>query len=443
MKILQLSIIFGRAAKQFKFNRSFLVRYFPLVAILSCWQIAATAGVSEREQAKRIHERLVGVPPSQAMLAAMEDEIINGSAVQAALNAIDGDTVGPFTATANPGFYNITLKNWASPWTNEEDDVFAALNDYTALVIGLVRDEVNFQHLLYEDVYYVGNPSTPMPGGGTIAAYSTVNNNHYEDLEASGADLSDPSVLQSTTQVGNTLTDARGVAGIFSTRAAAKAFYSDGTNRAMLRFTLRNHLCNDMEQLKDVERSADRIRQDVSRSPGGDSRIFLTSCVGCHSGMDPLAQAFAFYEWDYTTDKDAGSLVYTHGSVQGKYTINSTNFKNGFVTTDDSWVNYWRQGANVEKLGWLNALNANDVYTRGTGASSMGEELANSTAFATCQVVKAFKAVCLREPAASDQTLLDGGDGVGGAQGVIERFMSGYNMKNAFAELAASCASHL
>ena len=48
----------------------------------------------------------------------------------------------------------------------------------------------------------------------------------------------------------------------------------------------------------DTTRPPDRIRQDVARSPGGDSRLFLNNCVGCHSGMDPMAQAFAYYNFN-------------------------------------------------------------------------------------------------------------------------------------------------
>ena len=61
----------------------------------------------------------------------------------------------------------------------------------------------------------------------------------------------------------------------------------------MFRFTMVNHFCKDMEQLHDPRLSPDRIRQDVSRSPGGDSRLFLNNCIGCHNGMDPLAGAYA------------------------------------------------------------------------------------------------------------------------------------------------------
>ena len=72
-----------------------------------------------------------------------------------------------------------------------------------------------------------------------------------------------------------------------TSRAAAQSFFIAGTNRAMFRFTVLNHMCRDLEEIHDTTRPPDRIRQDVSRSPGGDARLFLNNCVGCHSGMDP------------------------------------------------------------------------------------------------------------------------------------------------------------
>ena len=132
-----------------------------------------------------------------------------------------------------------------------------------------------------------------------------------------------------------------------TSRAAAEAFFIAGTNRAMFRFTLMNHLCMDMEQVHDTSITPDRIRQDVSRSPGGDSRVFLNNCIGCHAGMDPLAQAFAYYDFDETTAR----LNYTAGIVQPKYFNNDETFADGFVTPDDSWNNHWRQGQNA-LIGW-------------------------------------------------------------------------------------------
>jgi hypothetical protein len=106
--------------------------------------------------------------------------------------------------------------------------------------------------------------------------------------------MSDPAEFDCTTQSSLTGIPAAATAGVMTTRAAARAFFIDGTNRAMFRFTLMNHMCNDLEQVKDITRVPDRIRQDVSRSPGGDSRIFLNNCLGCHAGMDPLAGAYAY-----------------------------------------------------------------------------------------------------------------------------------------------------
>ncbi|WP_244884522.1 hypothetical protein [Marinagarivorans algicola] len=344
----------------------------------------ATAGAVE--QAKRLHERIAGVPPSDSgsVLQSMADDIAAGNAKKAA-----------YTAMQNDAFYNVTLVNWAAPWTNREQNVFVDLNDYTATVVGLVRDDADFRALLFGDIIYHAPSITP--------AYAVNNNAHYEAIESAGVPLQ----TTLTKAVQSTLTGlpSQATAGVMTTRAGAKAFFKAGTNRAQLRFTLLNHLCHDLEQLHDVTRVPDRIRQDVSRSPGGDSRAFLNGCLGCHSGMDPLAQAFAYYNYDYDADNDLtgeqGQLQYnqvgmvdtaTGTRVQAKYHFNAATFRPGFITPDDEWRNYWREGVNAN-LGWSTSLPGT-----GTGAKSMGQELASSEAFASCQATKVFKAMCFREP---------------------------------------------
>jgi hypothetical protein len=190
----------------------------------------------------------------------------------------------------------------------------------------------------------------------------------------------------------------------------------------MFRFTMLNHMCRDMEQVHDTSLPPDRIRQDVSRSPGGDSRLFLNNCVGCHNGMDPMAQAFAYYNFD----EASGRLVYTPGQVQPKYLINADNFKTGYVTSDDHWDNYWRSGQN-SLLGWSPSLPG-----RGQGAKSLGQELANSDAFAQCQVEKVFRNVCFRSPSdATDRSEV---------QRIVGVFRSNnYSLKRVFAEAAVYC----
>lgn len=366
----------------------------------------ALAQEGPREYAKRIHDRLAGVPPTDNILNLMEGEVSGqtGTPLDAAYRAMD-----------NPNFYNVTLKNFAAPWTNREGNVFVPLNDYIATVIGMIRDDKPFNTLFSADLVYIGP--------GSLPPYSNDNNNHYEEMERQGIDMSDDQVLVERSQSFMNGLPLEAIAGVWTTRAAAKAFFVAGTNRAQFRFTMVNHLCNDMEQVHDVKLSPDRIRQDVSRSPGGDSRLFLNNCVGCHTGMDPMAQAFAYYNYDDA----AGAIEYTAGNVQPKYFNNDLNFPPGYATPDDHWTNYWRTGQN-RYLGFNGPGNGDD-----NGAKSLGVELSNSDAFAGCQVKKVFQAVCMREPeTTADHTKID--EILGGFAA------SGFQMKRVFADAAEYCA---
>src|SRR6478609_4756232 len=275
-----------------------------LACVLASVALAAQAG--NRDKAKRIYDRIAGTPPTEATLDQMEALVAANRPLDAALIAVQA-----------PSFYNVTLKNMAVPWTNRDQTVFAPLNDYVATFIGMVRDDVAFNTALSADLTYTVNGSTP--------AASATSNAHYENAETNNLNLF--TALTPTTQSSIQGIPPAATAGFITSRAASEAFFVDGTNRAMFRFTMINHMCRDMEQVHDTSLPPDMIRQDVSRSPGGDSRIFLNNCIGCHSGMDPMARAFAYYNFDNT----AGKLVYTPGAVQPKYFINSDNFKPGFI----------------------------------------------------------------------------------------------------------------
>ena len=56
-------------------------------------------------------------------------------------------------------FYNVTLRNFAAPMTNKAQSVFVPLNDYTATIIGMIRDNVPFNTVLSADLIYIGNVS--------------------------------------------------------------------------------------------------------------------------------------------------------------------------------------------------------------------------------------------------------------------------------------------
>ena len=372
---------------------------------------SASVSAGSREQALQIHNRVAGVPPSESVLLQMTTYIEANQTAEAVKLAMDNDA-----------FYSVVLKNMATPWTNREQTVFAPLNDYVATVVGLVRDDADFRTVLSGDIVYVGKSGLGLP------AYANNNNSHYEAIENQGLGLKN--ALEPRAQSSLNGLPAAATAGVMTSRAAAKAFFVAGTNRAMFRFTLMNHMCRDLEQVHDITRTPDFIRQDISRSPGGDSRVYLNGCIGCHSGMDPLAKAFAYYDYkfDLATDPDAlnGSIEYTAGVVHKKYLQNSATFPYGYVTTNEDWQNYWRAGIN-SNLGWDSSLTG-----RGTGAKSMGLELSHSHAFAACQVEKVFKHVCLRKPAnATDHNQ-------------IEAFTtsfasSGYKLKQVFIDTADYC----
>ena len=379
----------------------------------------AFADPTTRAQARRMYDRLTGTPPSPELLNDLETRLDNlGGATSEPARASVALYILDKDSPRSKDFYTVTLKNFASPWTNRDQSIFAPLNDYTATVIGMVRDDLDFRGVLSEDIIYVGNGVTP--------AYSPTSNAHYDALESNSVDLR--TALVRTTQSSLNGLPPTATAGVITSRAGAEAFFIDGTNRAMFRFTLLNHMCRDLEQVHDTSLPPDRIRQDVTRSPGGDSSVFNNNCVGCHSVMDSMAQAFAYYDFDETV----GRLVYTPGQVQPKYLINSDNFKPGYVTPNDAWDNRIRlreeeQAESLRIIGFSDSLSGS-----GTGAKSLGQELAASNAFAQCQVEKVFRAICFRSPASRDD--------INRVQAFTENFEGGGNLKQVFADVAAYCA---
>lgn len=387
-------------------------RHVSMTTLIAAFAVSLTLGASlahagPREQAKRIHDRLAGTPPTAAVLDSMAAKISTGDGLGAAYEAMD-----------EPSFYNTTLREFATPWFNRERSVYGELNDSIATVVGLIRDDLPFDQILYEDIVYVGTAAA------TNIAYSQTDNDHYRDLQQNRVDLGDPAnlAMQSQSEQPGTALVAGETAGVMTTRGFAEAYLVAGTNRAAIRFTTLNFLCMDMEDFRDLTAHPDRIRQDVTRSPGGDSNIFLNDCLTCHAGLDGLAGAFAYYDYD----EDATRLVYTDGAVQAKYLNDANAFRFGFETADDGWINYWRTGPNAY-VGWSPVGQA-----EGSGAKSLGMELAQARQFSECQVRRVFEKVCYRTPngpadTAAVETIAD----------VFET--NNRSMRRVFAETALYC----
>jgi hypothetical protein len=348
------------------------------------------------------------VPPSATVLAQMTADLSTGGA---------GGEAAAALATSQPQFYNVTLRNIFAAESNRDGSVFVPLNDYIVTAIGMVHDDVAYNTALSADILYTLKASG-------LPAPSASNNNHYQTADTNDVDISANLMkTQQTTAYGY---PAAAVAGLITTRAGAIQHFDAGTNRRGYNINIINQTCHAMEQVMDTSLPSDRIRQDVAASPGGDSRVRLQSCVGCHSHMDPMAGAFAYYNFDET----AGSLVYTAGKVQPKYFINATNNPYGYVTVDDSWESRMRTGgADTNIFNFDPALPG-----KGNGAASFGAEIAGSGAFATCQVQKAFKAVCLRAPASTK----DGNE----ITYLTSKFTAnGYKFKQVFADAALYCTT--
>ena len=387
-------------------NKSGVFSCINLIIFLICHFQLPAAWAGPREQARRIHDRLTGVPPSAATLDSMAASIQAGDANAAAMEAMQ-----------NPAFYNTTLREYATPWTNREQSVYAPLNDATATVVGMVRDDVPFDQILFEDIVYVGAADL-----ADVPAYSQGDNAHYDRLQQDRIDLSDPANLISQAQ--SALPGAQigpgESAGIMTTRGFSEAFLVAGTNRAAVRFSMLNFMCMDMEDFRDPTAWPDRIRQDVTRSPGGDSTIFLNDCLVCHAGLDGLAGAFAYYDFD----EDSQQLLYTGGSVQPKYLNDAGTFRFGYETIGDSWINYWRTGPN-SWVGW-------NGPGSGMGAKSFGMEIAQTRRFSECQVQQVFEKICHRAP--------NGPADLQAVQNIANSFeANNRNLKRVFAETAVHC----
>ena len=191
-------------------------------AVLLVLQTTAPAWAGSREQARRLHDRLAGVPPSDVVLTQMQADIDAGNPSAAA-----------YLAMNNSNFYNVTLKNLVAPWTNRDQSVFVPLNDYTATIIGMVRDDVDFSTLLSADLLYTSSANG-------APAYSATNNDHYQYLDDNNVDLK--ATLQPAVQSNLLGIPSSATAGVMTSRASAAAFFSAGTNRRMFRFLSLIHI---------------------------------------------------------------------------------------------------------------------------------------------------------------------------------------------------------
>lgn len=362
-------------------------------------QLAGSVADSQvQEQAMLLHNRIAGMPPNKATLDKMVALLKAGKKQEAAA-----------IATNSAAFYSVTLRDMFSAWSNTLGKVDVDLNDMVATMIGMVRDDVPFNEVLSGDYLYTGDDR--------LGKYNPADNSLYVELQKQN--LQQALVKRKQSEVFEKLKylPDEAQAGVISTRAFGRAYFTAGTNRRATAFTLKHFLCHDMEALHDPTITDDKVRRDVSRAPGGDANLFNNRCKGCHSGMDALSGWSVYY--DFLNQKTVYEQV-----VSKKITKNNYIFPNGHQPVDDSFVNLWTSGQN-SSLGWGSTTNGN-------GAKDYGKMLTASDAFASCMATHTYKQVCLFIPETKkEKTLRDE---------LAEDFKSNdYSMRKLFAATAAAC----
>lgn len=375
-----------------------------LMSLVVTSPLWAQSTATPKEMAWKLHNRIAGVPPKPSVLMQMEADISAGRPEDAAMKAI-----------SNPNFINITMKNWVKSWSNREQSNRVDFNDHTATLIGMIRDDVGFDQALYGDIYYTV--------AGAATAYANNSNNHYRDAENARMDFSNPAVLVKETQGARTGLPANAISGVITTRTSGESFFQAGTNRRVNRFTFMNFMCNDYEQLHDITTPTYHIGRDVDRAPGGDTRIYLNKCVGCHGGQDGLRGAYAYY--DYSNNM----LTYNQGVVAPKINKN-VNYSAGKITNDDSWENLWALpgSQNQTKLVFKG-------QTSGNGAKSLNMMIAHSEGFANCMAKKVFQLVCMKDPVNTDDKTF-----VSSQARSFEA--NGYKMKDLIVKTSIKCVAN-
>lgn len=379
------------------------------------------AGSDDLSKAKAqvafVYKRLAGVPAS-----ASDIDTWGAGYVAAPDKAAYLKDVVAKAATDNDKFYAVTVLSFAQTEGNKDrslGDGTNVLNDLTATIIGMVRDDKDYRGILSDDILYIPTGTTYVSGNNAI--YETL----YTNVK-NGAPLA--SALTAGTQSGVTGLSVQ--AGIFTLRGFGSVYYEAGTNRGPLRFTSMNYLCRDMEDLSDASRDDIYVRRDVDRAPGGDATKYKTECVGCHAGMDPLSKAFAYFDYIPPANANALAPITIATAPTAKMNRNNDVFPGGAVVTDDAWKNLWldADGTNAN-LGW------DQSKKEGNGVKSLGEMLAATKMFPECMAKRVYKTVCLKDATSSiDKAAV---------ASLTEKFSKSFNMKELFKDAAVNCATQL
>ena len=102
-----ISMLRDAGSKDAGLVRAALLSTLPVALISLFCAGTVNAQMDDIDRARRMHDRLAGVPPDDTTLATMATDIGNGRA-----------DLADELAMQHPAFYNVSLKNFLTPWTN-------------------------------------------------------------------------------------------------------------------------------------------------------------------------------------------------------------------------------------------------------------------------------------------------------------------------------------
>jgi hypothetical protein len=385
-------------------------------------QVIANSKADADQLALLMYRRIVGVsiPIGSKIIQDMSAQILAGNADLAAGLAVN-----------EPDFLNITVRYMGIKMSYRDEKPNHPTNDFTATLVGAVRDDVSAQELLTGNFSYRVDPAR-LPAGVTVRSnvYADIlrTNNHYADLDARGfsaAYLARKNGMEIV--AGNTIVDLlpeKDASPLLTSRGFTAAHAIAGTNRRMYEYTFREFMCVAMSDFSDTSISDEFVGRDVDRY---DAK-FQTRCKGCHGQMDGMRGAFAnidFFdngtvgflkhssklpaqplllaqtegEFNFKTFRSAAGATLYPG-VAEKMNHNEQVYTAGRIIDSDAFTNLAVGLNNAAYFGWRGPL-------KGNGIKAFATMIASSERFGKCMAAKVFTEVCKRKPNDGDRALID------------------------------------
>lgn len=412
------------------------MRKLKLKLVLRFLLVFFSTSVSAQEQlsqehlqrARKIFEKITGAkiqtrsPEIQAIAQLVKDNNLVGAALK---------------ATEHRDFLNVTVKQMANAMSLREETIRTRLNDFSASFIGVTRDELDARVLLTGNFIYRGDPARiPASVRQNMGPDILNSNNHYNDLDNGKIDIGTVLIRENGQQliqnIDNniyTLAPNPDPAGVLTSRTFITEHAVAGTNRRPIEYIFRQFMCVAIEDWADTSVSDVHIGPDIDRFPGGDNSKFQTNCKGCHTQMDSLRPAFAY--WDAENDQSRAR----HGQIRpfsnnrlvaDKFRRGTNVYSLGYIPTNNTWFNNSLGAGNATLFGWR----GNNIQT-GQGVNQLGMMVANSKRFSLCMAKRVVEATCKKSVDIKAQK--------SALESLANSFESnGYKLRTLFAQAAVS-----